>query len=78
MLVIDWTPNGQGGLFANVLYDHDERQRWIWNGEQDRYVKLLSPDQKAATEEMKTLIDNKHRYTDQEFLKKSEEIRARM
>jgi len=44
MIVIDWTPNGQGGFFANVLLDEVTGERWVWNGKDDCYDELVAPN----------------------------------
>lgn len=46
MIVIDWTPNGQGGFFANVLLDETNGERWVWNGADDKYDLLEPPQEK--------------------------------
>lgn len=51
MIVIDWVPNGQGGFFANVLLDPVTSERWVWNGKDDCYDLMLSPEEKAKIED---------------------------
>lgn len=43
MIVIDWLPNGQGGFMANVLYNPETHQRFIWSSDADDYVELKDP-----------------------------------